>query len=144
MNLEKTRQLIELHEGRERNMYKDSRGIWTIGIGHNIQERGLSDAAIDFIFHEDIADVVDDCQTFHWFDNLDEVRQAAVIDMVFNMGLSVFRGFRRTIAYLENGEYDLAGSEILRGSRPDGKSHYYAQVGQRAVTISRMLKTGAW
>ena len=136
--------LIEFHEGRERKLYKDSRGIWTIGVGHNIQERGLSDAAIDFIFTEDLEDVLQDANTFPWFASLDPVRQAAIIDMLFNMGLSVFRQFRRTIAYIQRGEYDRAGEEILRGSRPDGKSHYYAQVGPRAVRISNMLKTGEW
>lgn len=136
--------LIEFHEGRERKLYKDSRGIWTIGVGHNIQERGLSDAAIDFIFTEDLEDVLQDANTFPWFASLDPVRQAAIIDMLFNMGLTVFRRFRRTIAYIQRGEYDRAGEEILRGSRPDGKSHYYAQVGPRAVRISNMLKTGEW
>lgn len=140
----KIMEMIERHEGRERFLYKDSRGIYTIGIGHNIQYNGLSDAAIDFIFQEDIAEVLQDAQTFPWFGALDPVRQAAIIDMLFNMGLPVFRQFRKTIAYMSRGEYDSAGEEILRGSRPDGKSHYYAQVGPRAVRISKMLKTGEY
>jgi lysozyme len=137
-------QLIELHEGRSNRLYKDSRDIWTIGIGHNIQEQGLSDKVIDIIFGEDLEGVIADCETLSWWHRMDWVRQCAVVDLVYNMGMPVFRRFRQTIAYLERSEYDLAGDEILRGSRPDGKSHYYAQVGPRAVRISRMLKTGAW
>ena len=141
--LDKLRTLLALHEGREKYPYKDTRGILTIGIGHNLQE-GLSDEAIDFIFEEDLSNKLQDAETLPWFDELDEVRKAAILDMLFNMGLPTFRRFRRTIDFMAAGMYTEASEEILRGSRPDGKSHYYAQVGKRAERISAMLRTGEW
>lgn len=144
MNRTKTEDLIARHEGVRNQMYKDSKGIETIGIGHNLREP-ISDKAVSQIFQDDLDIVLADVRrVFLWFDELDDVRQAAVIDMVFNMGLPTFQKFRNTISFLERGEYISAAAEILRGSGPGGKSRYYDDVGVRAERISRMLETGEW
>ena len=145
MNREKVESLLELHEGKRNRMYLDSKGIETIGIGHNLRDVPLSDAAVSQIFQDDLDDVIREAHnSFPWFVRLDEVRQAAICDMLFNMGLPTFKTFKRTIGYLENSQYVDAGQEILRGSNPDGKSRYYHDVGRRAERISMMLQTGLW
>lgn len=40
MDIERTRKLIELHEGRKSRPYLDSTGHWTIGVGRNISPTG--------------------------------------------------------------------------------------------------------
>ena len=127
-------------------MYKDNAvpPRWTIGYGHNIQDNGISRKAAEFILEEDLADAKRDSQRFTWFEAQDEVRQAVVVNMVFNMGLPTFRGFENTIRFLEMGMYVDAGEEILKGSGPGGKSKWYHDVGDRAVELSEMLKTGEW
>ena len=52
MNLPKTTDLIEKHEGLRLYAYKDSKGIWTTGIGFNLQRAGavaaLAKHGLDF------------------------------------------------------------------------------------------------
>ena len=52
--------------------------------------------------------------------------------------------FKKTLGFMEAGEYDLAADELLRGTGEGGKSRYYVDVGQRAEEISEMIRTGQW
>lgn len=143
MNRARTEALLRRHEGVKNTAYKDSKGIWTIGIGHNLNEP-ISDLAVSRIFQDDLDSVVAEIQrNFSWFDRLDEVRQAAIIDMVFNMGMPTFSTFRKTIRFIEQDNWYEASREILRGSR-GGRSQYAIDVGPRADRISQMLETGEW
>jgi len=133
-----TYELIKKHEGTRDKMYKDSEGIETIGIGHNLRDKPISNAAIEQIFSDDLADVIDEVsQAFTWYNDLNEVRQAVILDMVFNMGLAGFKLFKNTIKLLANGEYDAASIEML-------DSLWARQVGSRADTLSNMMRTGEW
>lgn len=56
------RMLIERHEGRRNRAYRDSAGLWTIGIGHLIKpgeeylkESTLTDAQVNELFAHDVA-----------------------------------------------------------------------------------------
>ncbi len=124
-------------------MYDDSLGIPTIGYGRNMQ-KPISNAVADLMFEEDFAEALGGASSFPWFDQLDEVRQSVVINMVFNLGYPRFSKFQNTIMFLSKGLYQAAGEEILKGSGPNGKSKWYAQVGRRAERLSNMLKTGEW
>lgn len=142
--MNKLREMLVKHEGKELTMYQDSKGIWTVGVGRNMT-RPISEAVCQLMLTEDINDVIAECErSFDWFHNLDEVRRAAIIDMVFNMGMPTFKTFRNTISFMANAQYLSAGAEILRGSGPGGKSRYWVDVGNRALEISEMLKTGHW
>ena len=53
--------LCETFEGRRYKSYQDTAGIWTIGIGHTKKVKEgmvITDAKIDELFEEDIADAV--------------------------------------------------------------------------------------
>ena len=56
-----------------------------------------------------------------------------VIDLVFNMGINTWLAFRKTRAYMELGEWEKAGDELL-------DSRYAKQVGRRAIFNSEELK----
>ena len=105
-------------------MYKDSEDIWTIGYGHNL-ERGISPAIAEAILTEDITDAIKDCYKFDWFPNLTEARQVVICSMIFNMGLTRFNGFKKTITYIEIEQYENAALEML-------DSKWAIQVGPRA------------
>jgi lysozyme len=57
--------------------------------------------------------------------------------MVFNMGMGRFQHFTRTIAFLEAGDYLKASVEML-------DSKWAAQVSNRAIRLSHMMKEGVW
>lgn len=136
MNLDKLKSDLERDEKRMRTLYADSVGKWTIGIGHNISDNGLSDAAIDFIFTEDRdAHIADMDAHLAWWKNLDEVRQRALCNMCFNLGINRLLGFRNMLVALQNGNWIEAAAQAK-------DSVWYKQVGIRAERIIHMFETG--
>lgn len=127
------KQLI-LHEGKKLRLYKCSADKWTIGVGRNIEDRGISESEALFMLDNDINRVVDECNQFLWFHHLSDIRKRIIIDMVFNLGLSRFRGFKKMIACLEYANYIGAANEMLdsKWARED--------VGVRAVRLAAWMK----
>ena len=139
MASDKLKAMITLHEGERLKMYQDTKGIWTVGVGHNIEEKGISKAVSQMMLEEDLAEATEDARTFRWFGGLDEVRQAVVIDMIFNMGLTRFSKFAKTIRFIEQGLYQSAGVEML-----DSKWAREDVAESRSGKLSEMMKTGEW
>jgi len=77
-------------EGRERCVYRDTRNIWTIGIGAvvdpSIPGAGLCDEAIDAQFAHDSREARTTAARFPFFDQLSDIRKAVLISMAFQLG----------------------------------------------------------
>ena len=54
MDIDKIRQTLIKHEGMRLDLYQDHLGIYTIGVGHNIQERGITTRVAHMMLEEDI------------------------------------------------------------------------------------------
>jgi lysozyme len=116
--------------------YKDSVGVLTIGYGHNLDANGISDNIARRLLVEDVQQVMNDLrQQYHWFEQLDDVRQEVVVNMAFNLGIKGFGTFKNTIQFISSGQYDKAASNML-------KSKWATQVTTRAVELSDMMRTG--
>ena len=123
------------HEGVEKFPYKCTAGYLTIGVGRNIEERGLLDDEIDFLLDNDIEVVMNEVSvTFDWFFDLSEVRQRVVADMIFNLGLSRFKQFKNMIAASEEGDWSEAANQMM-------DSKWAQQVGLRAARLATMMET---
>ena len=142
----RTRLFIQLvrHEGKRNRMYTDSRGIATIGIGHNLRDVPISDRAVTVMFEDDLATVERDLEReLPWVAALVLPRQAALYDMAFNLGIGSaaqgtgLLGFVRMLVAAETGDFEGAARQILT-------SRYRTQVGDRAVTVAAMMRTGQW
>tara|TARA_Y100000310_G_scaffold282828_1_gene304358 strand:+ start:788 stop:1213 length:426 start_codon:yes stop_codon:yes gene_type:complete len=130
-------QLIE-HEGMRLDMYDDSVGIKTIGVGRNLEQVGLrSEAEAQFLLRNDIRHVQAELrrELGSWIEDLDEVRQRVLLDMGFNLGTAGLMKFRETLSAVAAGQYDVAAEEMLQ-------SRWARQVGQRAHRLSAMMETG--
>lgn len=126
------------HEGLRRKPYRCTAGKLTIGVGRNLDDRGISTDEAMYMLANDIRDSRRELSAaFPWFDKLDEVRQAVLIDMCVNLGLSRLQGFRNTLALIGVGKYEAAAQEML-------DSKWAEQVGRRAQRLSRMMATGRW
>lgn len=126
------------HEGLKRKPYRCTAGKLTIGVGRNLDDRGISPDEAMYMLANDIRDSRRELSSaFPWFDKLDEVRQAVLIDMCVNLGLSRLQGFRNTLALIGVGKYEAAAQEMLN-------SKWAEQVGRRAQRLSRMMATGRW
>lgn len=128
------KQLIE-HEGMQLQMYVDSVGIPTIGVGHNLR-MPLTEDAVMQILSDDIGDVILDLSVnLPWWLTLDEIRQRVLADMCFNLGIARLLGFKNMLAALEVDNYDKAADEMK-------DSKWYVQVGSRGVRLEEMMRTG--
>lgn len=128
---------LRRYEGFSKLPYKCPTGHLTIGYGHNL-ENGISAAAAEFILQEDLARAeraVKDA--FPWWWKLDDARQFVLVDMAFNMGLAGLKGFKKMLAAMEQGDYQTAAKEMLA-------SKWAAQVGRRAVELSKIMEKGEW
>lgn len=140
---ERARELLRLQlirrEGVKFAPYRDKRGKLTIGVGRNLDDVGISAVEAYYLLDNDIDRTVDGLAARfpEWFPSLDPVRQAAIIDPAFNMGVAGFAGFKRAIAALEKRDYVVAAAE-LRASR------WLAEVGARAQEVAAQVKTGEW
>ena len=125
-----------LQGGGEQKPYQCTAGYLTIGVGRNIEERGLSDDEIDYILNNDVNIATDELvRTFDWYADLDEVRQRVVVDMVFNLGMPRFQQFKKMIQALDEGDYKEASIQMM-------DSRWASQVGQRSERLRDMMETG--
>ncbi len=132
--------LIEQEEDVERCAYQDSRGYWSIGIGALVDRRfpgaGLCDEAIDAQFAHDSARARKDAAALPGFQRCNDVRQAVLISMCFQLGsLHDWPKFRAALAM---GDYHLAALE--------GRDSLWwrEQTRKRAERAMTMLESGQW
>ena len=128
-------QLID-HEGMELEVYEDSLGIATIGIGRNLVDRGITEDEARFLCNNDI-DIVERelVAEFPIVAELDSIRQRVLIDMAFNVGIPRLTGFRKMWAAIHCGDYSEAAVEMM-------DSKWARQVGRRAERLSSMMELG--
>lgn len=124
------------YEGLRLTPYNDSLGVLTIGVGRNLRDVGISKSEADLLLQNDIDRAEDDANhNFPWFSSLDNARQVVVLSMIFNLGLSRFNLFTKTIQYIAAKKYREASEEML-------KSSWAKQVGQRAIELSMIMQNG--
>ena len=122
-------------EGLRLHPYRDTVGKLTIGYGRNLDDVGISQAEAEMMLTHDIAQAADSLTNLPVFAVLDDVRQAVLITMAFNLGRTGLMGFRRMWAALAERDYDCAAREML-------DSKWARQVGIRAERLAEQMKTG--
>ena len=127
-----TDQLIK-HEGLRLKPYLCPAGKLTIGIGRNLEDKGITEKEAVMLLENDIQECIQDLKTlFQAFDQLPESVQRVLVDMRFNLGPSRFRHFKKMIVAVKNQDFIQAAAEMK-------DSRWYAQVGQRARTLVDMM-----
>jgi lysozyme len=130
--------MLVQEEGYSQFIYQDTQGIWTAGIGRNMQRRGLSMAEALYLLENDINYFTEQLdKKIPFFKMLDDVRQIVLIDMAFNLGINSLLNFKKMINALNNADYASAAREML-------DSKWAKQVGRRAIRLSKMMETGQY
>lgn len=122
-------------EGRRNRPYIDTVGKVTIGIGHNLTDKGVPDTLVEEWFTQDITEAATGAEVLPAYNYLDPIRQTVLIDMIFNMGLDSVKEFVNTLALLKRGDYVAASEQML-------KSKWATQVGNRAIELAEIIRTG--
>jgi lysozyme len=128
-------------------IYKCSAKKNTIGCGHNcdasplpldmqnfLESNGhITDEMIDTLLDHDI-DIAEAGarKLFPEFDELAKNRQAALVDLIFNMGLGTFSKFKMTIGAIRQHNWDAAAANLQ-------KSKWYTQVGSRGPKVVKLF-----
>lgn len=133
--------LIE-HEGEVLHAYEDSLGFLTIGVGHLIDKRAggrISQRISRIILQDDMATALLEArQNFAWFEQLDPVRQDAVLNLLHAMGLPKLQGFKNLLGAIDKRDWGLAAYELFN-------SLWAKQVQKSRVDdLQRALELGHW
>lgn len=148
MDMPSLKRRLGIEEGDRLVAYLDTKGILTVGTGHNCVARpvdGVTQAGDTItpeqgqaLFEADVADACDQLDTYlSWWRDLDDARQNVILDMCFNMGIKTLLTFHNTLAYVKGGDYEAAA---------DGMKHsaWNDQVGSRAVFLENAMRTGIY
>lgn len=125
-------------EGYRRCVYKDSRGLDTVGFGH-LMTKDDNFKCIDThhavaLLRKDYQEAKEDVERrYPWAE--DDV-QLVLINMTFNMGSTRLSKFHKTLNHMKKEEWDKAAGEVL-------DSAYARQVPRRASMIAaRLMRLG--
>ena len=125
-----------IDEGFELKLYKCSAGKWTIGVGRNLEDRGITKQEALFLLDGDLLIAEHDARgLFSNFDELSDNRRAVLVNMAFNLGQERLAGFRNLRRCVEASNFDTAASEML-------ESKWAAQVGVRAIRLAKQMREG--
>jgi lysozyme len=143
-NLQKLIAELRRDEGVRYSPYNDTKGIPTVGVGHNLNAKPLpagwkyplNDMQINSLLDDDLEDVFHDLdRNLPWWTDLNDVRQRALANMAFNLGITKLLGFRNTLVAMRQGKYDAAADGMLA-------SAWAAQVKGRAQRLADMMRKG--
>lgn len=131
------RQLIG-HEGLKLKPYRCTSGKLTIGVGRNLDDKGITEEEAIALLQNDITYFEEELRRrLPSFRTFSGCRQAVLINMAFNLGVRGLLNFKNMLNALEREDYDEAAIELLN-------SHYAVQVGIRAHELAEQLQTGEW
>lgn len=125
---------LSVDEGREPHLYYDTRGLPTIGIGHNLLGRPLTDAEIDLIFAVDVG-LCCAAMDAHigWWRNLPAPRQRVMIGLCFNMGWGTFSAFTTFFDRMRARDWPGAAADLATTA-------WYNEVGTRGPRTCARLQ----
>ena len=150
-------QKLIAHEGLRLEVYKDSLGIDTIGIGRNLEDRGITKEELDwmdipnmaivhtmgiteadamYLAENDVQIVEEELVRAHpCVNKLDAVRQLVVMDMAFNMGVPRLCKFKNMWNAIHKENYIAAAKEML-------DSRWAIQVKSRSTKLANAMHNG--
>jgi len=132
--------MLKRHEGVRSKVYMCSANYETIAVGRNISESGLglSEDEINYMLNNDIKRVREELtDSYFWFPAMNEARQDALVDISFNLGQTRLRGFVKALEAMSREQFDIAADEFM-------DSKWSGQVGNRAVEVTEMIRTGEY
>ena len=140
MDFQKVKKMMVSEEGRWLSLYRCPAGYLTIGIGHNIEQNGISPKVCDFIFQEDVQVHLEAAEKIFAgkFQTFSELRQMAFLNMVFQMGEFRFRKFKNMIQAAIDGRWEDCAAHALDSEWAK------VQTPERAKRVARMIRENVY
>ena len=131
--------MIAKHEGYEPRVYKCPNGYDTIGYGFAIKDlfmdKEISDLILDKYIRAILANIETNDDWDQWFWDKHQNVKEVLINMIFQIGFTGVRKFRKTIQYIKDDNFLLAAEEMLdsKWARSDSPN--------RAKELSDIIKS---
>lgn len=153
--------MLRIDEGYDSKIYKDTEGYWTIGIGQLLTKSpdiNVAKAELDKLIGRKCSGEITKTEAEDLFqksvlkaekgiqgnallrdvyNSLDGIRQSALINMVFQMGVTGVAGFVNSMALLKAKNWEKAAVNLAQ-------SKWYKQTPNRAKRVIETFKTGTW
>ena len=126
---------IKKHEGFRARVYQCTEGYDTIGYGFAIKDLELTEHIADQILMKKLSELnLKIIDRFKWYFTSPQKVQDVVVNMCYQMGLSGFSKFKKTIYYLETEQYEEAADEML-------DSLWHKQTPNRSKELSDIIRS---
>jgi len=145
---------LERDEGYRANLYLDTEGLLTFGIGRCLQTNPLTGDEWRLLYDNGelavslsisgarrlLASGILQCQTqcaiaFPWWPALDDVRKEVITMLAYNIGLPKLFKFKNMLAAIKAGDYNVAADELE-------DSLWFKQVKSRGPRLVEQLRSG--
>jgi lysozyme len=146
MNIELCKAEIKRHEGEVLEIYEDSLGYKTLGIGHLCQPEDpeyswkigtkVSQEVVNMYYEQDFQkhyqEAVHVYGSYEDFKNLPEPIQRVLVNMCFNLGGTRFSKFKNMLRACREHNWEQMAAEMEN-------SRWYSQVGRRSQELQKMV-----
>ena len=116
-DLNNLKEMIAKHEGYEPRVYKCTNGYDTIGYGFAIKDLYMDKEVADLILDQKIQQmlkrILSDEDWGNWFPEKPQKIQEVLINMIFQIGFSGVKRFKKTIQYIKDDNFLMAAEEML-------------------------------
>ena len=137
MNRQRVMDQLVMDEGLRLKPYRCPAGKLTIGVGRNLDDRGITKPEALLLLGDDVDECWTQlCKALPWLAAAPEPVQEALLNMCFNLGLSGLLTFKNTLALIQAGQYVQAADAML-------DSKWAGQVGGRAKRLADMVRSCA-
>jgi lysozyme len=133
------RQQLIRDEGDKPSVYVDSLGFFTVGVGFLVDARkggklppAVRDFWLDYLINERRTALN---AALPWFKTLDPVRQDALLNMAYQLGVGGLLDFKTTLARVRDQRYADAANSML-------DSLWAKQTPARAKRLALQISTG--
>jgi len=134
VNSQRVAEQLLVDEGLRLKPYRCTAGRLTIGVGRNLEDRGISESEALLLLENDIKDFWDQLATRQpWVLAAPEAVQEALLNMAFNLGVAGLMQFTTTLGHLQTGRYAEAAGAMLA-------SKWARQVGKRAERLAGQVR----
>lgn len=132
------------HEGYVTEIYLDSEGLETFGVGHLVTEDDIeygwpvgtpvTEERVENCFETDVNTAYTDaCVLVLNFAGQSVDAQRVLVNMAFNLGRNRLGQFKNMLKAVNEGNYDKAADEMV-------DSKWYDQVGHRSKELERIMR----
>lgn len=145
--------LIKEAEGFRGSIYLCPAGYPTIGYGRNLKTNPLTEKEEAECFKssdnlnvsknvaekwllKEVEIIADRLEKEGYLKYLDPLRQAVLIDLVYNLGFAKFLTFKKFLIALSNANYGIASDELV-------DSKWYVDVGRRGKRNAEIMRYGS-